>query len=218
MNRFRNFLRTSLFGGLVVILPVAISIIIFKWLFDFITDIIQPLTNLIRATYTLPEFFAHLLVLLIILATCFMVGIIVKTKIGNFVHRNLENRILRIAPGYTMIKETVMQFFERKKSPFSSVVMVRLDDRQGLSTAFLTEQHDNGLSTVFIPFGLNMTAGQIFHVKSERVYPLDIPVEKAIRSILSCGAGSAPLLSAFEKKYGPVESIITAPLLDTSEQ
>ena len=202
--QIRNFIRTSLLGGVVVILPVAIFILVFRWLFGFVTDLIQPITDLLLDYYTLPEIFADFLVMLTILAICFMVGILVKTRVGNFIHRGLENRILAIAPGYTMIKETVMQFFGQSKSPFSSVAMVRVSENDTLMTGFITEYHKNGTYTVFVPFGLNMTAGHIYHLNPDRVFEVDIPVEKAIRSVLSCGAGSAAIMQAYLKEHQPI--------------
>jgi hypothetical protein len=36
MKRMRSFLKTSLLGGFAVILPITVSIFIFKWLFNFV--------------------------------------------------------------------------------------------------------------------------------------------------------------------------------------
>ena len=201
--QIKNFIRTSLLGGLVVILPVAIFILVFRWLFGFVTDLIQPITNLMLDYYTLPEIFADIIVLFTILTICFFVGILVKTRVGNFIHRGLENRILAVAPGYTMIKETVMQFFGQSKSPFSSVALVRVSENDTLMTGFITEYHPNSTYTVFVPFGLNMTAGHIYHLNPDRVFEVDIPVDKAIRSVLSCGAGSAAIMAAYLKEHQP---------------
>jgi len=49
MNKMKTFIKTSIIGGLAVILPATLLILIFRWLFNWITDIIQPFTNLIIA-------------------------------------------------------------------------------------------------------------------------------------------------------------------------
>jgi len=193
MDRFRAFIRTSLLGGIVVVLPTVLLIIIFNWLFDIVTDLIQPFTNLVRDNYQLPEFFADVVVMAIILVSCFVIGVTVKTKVGNFIHQSLENKILRIAPGYTMIKETVMHLFGGKQSPFSSVALVRIFDNDTLMTAFVTDRTEQNV-TVFVPTGPNPTSGLIYHLKPENVFPIDVPVEVAMRSIISCGAGSHELV------------------------
>ena len=77
MKKIKAFFITSLLGGTVVILPVAILIFLFKCIFDFITDIIQPLSNLVIVKSRLPEVSADMLVIVIIILACFIVGIFV---------------------------------------------------------------------------------------------------------------------------------------------
>ncbi len=200
MGRLKGFLKTSLLGGVIVILPVAIFVFIFKWLFDFVTDKIQPLTNLVMAKSDLREIAADALAIVIILGVCLIVGAIIKTKVGKFVHESLENRILKIAPGYTMIKETVTQFIGKKKTPFSSVALVRVFENSTMMTGFVTDAHADGSYTVFVPTGPNPTSGLIYHLQGRYVQHVDIPVDEAMRSIISCGAGSRPLVNRYLEK------------------
>jgi len=58
MNRLKIFIKTSLLGGLAVIMPAALLFLIFKWLFNWVTDIIQPLTRLVLARGQFQEFVA----------------------------------------------------------------------------------------------------------------------------------------------------------------
>jgi len=198
MNRVKAFIKTSVLGGLAVVLPGILLFLIFRWLFNRVTDIIQPLTNLVIAKSSFQELFADALVIVVILAVCFIVGVVVRTKVGRFVQENLENRILQLAPGYPTIKSVVMQFIGKEKSPFSTVALVRLFGNETLMTAFVTDTHDNGRVTVFVPTGPNPTSGLIFHVHKQYVHPIRISVEETMRSIIGCGVGSAALLRAFE--------------------
>ena len=197
MDRIKAFIKTSVLGGLAVILPAIVFLLIFKWLFNRITDIIQPLTNLILAKGQIGETVADILVIAIILAICFLVGVVVKTKIGRFVHGNLENRLLDLAPGYPIIKSVVMQFIGHKKSPFSSVALVQAFENETLMTAFITDTHADGRYTVFVPTGPNPTSGLIFHLPQKYVHPVKVSLEETIRSVIACGAGSTNLLAAF---------------------
>lgn len=61
-------------------------------------------------------------------------------------------------------------------------------------TAFVTEQHVDGSYSVFVPTGPNPTSGNIYHLKKKYVHLVDVSVEDAMRSIISCGAGSGKLL------------------------
>ncbi len=197
MNRIKTFIKTSVVGGLVVLLPAALLLLIFKWLFNWITDIIQPLTNLVLAREQFQEFVADVIVIGIILVICFVVGTVVKTKVGRYIQENLENRILKIAPGYPTIKSIIMQFIGKKKSPFSSVALVRPFENDTLMTAFITDTHDNNWYTVFVPTGPNPTTGFVFHLKGKYVQGINVAVEEALRTVISCGAGSTHLIQRF---------------------
>jgi uncharacterized membrane protein len=131
-----------------------------------------------------------------------MVGVVVRTKAGQFLQENLENRILRLAPGYPTIKAVIMQFIGQKKSPFSSVALVQVFGNETLMTAFITDTHDDGRVSVFIPTGPNPTSGLIFHLKKKFVHPVNVTVEETMRSVIGCGAGSTNLLTAYNEKIG----------------
>jgi uncharacterized membrane protein len=208
MSRLKNFIKTSLLGGVSVILPAALSLFIFKWLINIITDFIQPLTNLIVFKSHLQEFIATAVVIFIILTVCFVVGVIVRTRGGKFIQEGLENRILKIAPGYSIIKETVMQFVGRKKATFSSVALVQPYENDTLMTGFVTDKHADGLYSVFVPTGPNPTTGYIFHLKRQYVHPVDVSIEEAIKIVISCGVGSGKLFKAFSEKMNSRPSAI----------
>ena len=40
----------------------------------------------------------------------------------------------------------------------------------------------------------------IYHLAGQFVHPIDVPVEDAMRSIISCGAGSSKLIEAYAKR------------------
>lgn len=202
MNSIKSFVKTTLLGGLVVLLPIGILAAVFMWLFNLVKGIIQPLTDVVMAKSDMRELVAMAVVIAILVASCFVVGVIVRTQVGRFVHGKLEAHVLRIAPGYKLIKETVLQFLGNRPSPFSSVALVRIYGNETLVTAFVTERHANGWYSVFVPTGPNPTSGNIYHLKPEYVQHVDQPVEDVMRSIISCGAGSAPILQAL----GPSEA------------
>lgn len=198
MDRLKSFLKTSLLGGVVVILPVAILASVTIWVFRLITGLIEPLTRILIKDSQLNEYAADFLVIVLIISACFFVGVLVRTRLGGFFYRLIENRILKLAPGYSMIKDTVLQIFgSRKDSPFSSVALAQVFGNETLVTAFITDTHADGSYTLFVPTGPNPTSGLIYHLKGKYVHPVNIPVQDAMRSIISCGAGSAKLMREF---------------------
>ncbi len=202
LQRTRNFLKTTVLGGVIVILPTIILVFAFKWLFGFVSNAIQPLTNLVANKLTLPdqidEFIATLIVLAVIVLACFLVGLFVRTRLGQMIYHSFESSLLAKAPGYKMIKETVNQFLGKKESPFSSVALVQIFENDTKMTAFITDRHDDGTITVFVPTGPNPTSGFIYHLDQQYVHPVDVSVEDAMRSVISCGAGSDTLVKGLK--------------------
>jgi uncharacterized membrane protein len=202
VNRFRSFLRTSLIGGIVVVLPVAILIAVFKWIFNFVTGLIRPITDVLIQTSEFTGVLADIIVLAVILVVCFLIGVIVKTGIGKWAHTLIDTRLLSIAPGYNMIKETVLQLFGGKKAPLSRVALVELFANEVMTTAFITDENPDGTFTVFVPNSPSPLSGNLYHLKSRYVHPVDMTVEQAMRTIISFGAGSSDLVAARQKKTG----------------
>ncbi|MFP4476881.1 MAG: DUF502 domain-containing protein [Desulfatibacillaceae bacterium] len=192
MHKFRSLLKTSILGGVTVILPLAIFAIVFRWIFRILTDVIQPGTNIVMSRSPLPEPVADAIVVAIILIACFTVGMIVKTKFGGVFFGAVDKALLKL-PLYSLIKETVIQFMGANNTFFSAVALVRLTAQGPYMTGFLMDRHPSGLVTVFLPTGPNPTSGNIVHLPESHVHRLTVSVEDAMRSIISCGTGSQSL-------------------------
>lgn len=203
LARTKNFFRTTLLGGIIVILPAIILILAFKWLFGVVGNAIEPLTNLAVEWIPVPDEYNRLVAVLVVLAViilgCFFIGLFVRTKLGLMIYSAFENSFLSRAPGYKMIKETVNQLLGKKTSPFSSVALVQIFENETMVTAFITDRHDNGMVTVFVPTGPNPTSGFIYHLDQQYVHPVAVSVEDAMRSVISCGAGSEKLINGMKK-------------------
>lgn len=201
-NKFYRFFKTTLIGGFVVVLPLSILIFLFKWLFGIVSNMISPITKIIVGDNKDLTFAGDLLVIVTIIALCFFIGLFVKTKIGSWLFTLLENSLLLRLPGYGMVKETIAQLFNtNEKSPFASVALCRIFGNETLVTAFVTDKHENGYFTVFVPTGPNPTSGNIYHLKPEYVHEIKASTEETMRSIISCGAGSKPLIKKLMAEY-----------------
>lgn len=199
MSRGQEFLKSTVIGGLLVILPTAILLFVFTWVFGLVQKLISPLTGILREKSVFQGIIADLLVLALVIAICFAVGVIVRTRLGKWTYSKLESQILLKAPGYSLIKQTLAQFLGQKKTPFSSVALCRIYSNETLVTAFVTDEHSDGSYTVFVPTGPNPTSGNIFHLPAANVYPVNVSIEDTMRSIISCGAGSDRLIEKLQK-------------------
>lgn len=204
MKRIKRFLKTTILGGVIVILPIALTFFFLRWVFNFATGLIEPVTRMLMEQSKIQKFLADFIVIAIIVLICFLIGLAVKTRFGRFLYQIFEDKILEVAPGYNLFKETIKQLLGRDRAPFSTVALVQVfgPASNTMMTGFVTDEHPDGYCTVFIPSGLTPTAGLIYHVEKQYVHIVDASVEDTMRIIISCGMGSQKLLEDFVQKKG----------------
>lgn len=203
-KRFRNFLRTTLIGGVVALAPLTLIILLFRWV---ITIIGRNLTPVVEAFLKDPDpnpffkFALYVITFTAILIFFFIIGLIVRTRLYRFISK-AEDRYLQKIPGYKMAKETVQQFFGKNRSFFREVVLVDIFSSGALMTGFITDDQGD-IVTVFVPTGPNPTSGNIYHLNKDRVMKTGASVDNGMKSIISCGAGSAELFDSLKKQAPP---------------
>ncbi|MCP5052240.1 MAG: DUF502 domain-containing protein, partial [bacterium] len=198
----KRFFKTTLLGGVIVVLPMVLTFFFLRWLFNFITGLIEPLTLMVMQQSQVQKYIAIILVLAVIISFCFLIGLAVKTRMGRFIYQTIEKRLLKEVPGYNLFKETIKQILGKERAPFSRVALVRVFENSVMMTGFVTDEHPDGYYTVYVPGGLNPTTGLIYHLEKQYVHLVDVPVEDAMRSVISCGGGSQALLENYLKKSG----------------
>lgn len=207
MTKTKAFIKRSLLGGFLIILPIAVLVFFFQWIFELVTNLLAPLSEVLIHSYGLPALAADLLAVSLIVLLCFVVGTLVSTGFGKWAHERFDRYLDKLAPGYRMIKEVINQFFgDNADSPFKSgqVARVKLfgQDIATSVTALVTSQHSDGSYTIFIPTGPNPTSGMIYHVAADLVELMPhIKVDSAMRTIISCGAGSGELFRNAPKPH-----------------
>ena len=45
MSRFRTFVKTTIFGGIAVLLPLALFAMVYAWMYAFLTGLLEPLSD-----------------------------------------------------------------------------------------------------------------------------------------------------------------------------
>ena len=191
MKRVKKFAYTTLLGGVVVIMPAVILTMVFIWLFNLILDLVQPLADLVSLGTNLTGIVASLIAIGIILMVCFLVGLFVKTRVGNFLHEFVEREVLKRIPGYRVLREIIQHFVGESDLPFSSVVLISPFGTGAWMTGFVTDNSNKNFVTVFVPTGPNPTSGNIYHVKRSEVVNVEASVEDGMQTVIGCGVGSS---------------------------
>jgi uncharacterized membrane protein len=205
MKRLQDFFKSTLTGGLLIVLPAVIMIVAALWVFNFVQKLLdKPTMFIIDTLPQLPlsdyELAVDIAVIIFIILVCFILGLIARHSLGSWLFNTIESNLLSKFPGYSMVKETVAQFIGNNTSPFSQAALVQIFDNETMVSALVTDEHEDGSYTVFVPTGPNPTSGNIYHIPSRYVHLVDVPIEDVMRSIISCGAGSKVLVSKYLKK------------------
>ncbi len=193
MSRLKRFFITTLIGGVVVLLPITILVIVINFLIGLISNWLKPLSELLAGTIKLNHFFLDLIALVIVILFCFLVGLFIRTQIGKTSFAYIESTFLNLIPFYSTVKDIVQQFTGNKKTPFKQVVMADVFNSGALMTGFVTDDHENGMYTIFVPTAPNPTNGFVFHVHKDQIRFIKKDAQEAMRSVIGMGAGSAKL-------------------------
>lgn len=196
MKRLRSFVSITLLGGLVVILPIAIFVFLVEWLLGVVRSLIQPLSHWLVEQTAFTNYMADVLGVLLLLSGCFLIGLFIKTSVGEWVHDQVDAWLARLAPGYKTIREVVTQLLGGEGNTSllkGDVCRAYLMGRAaGVSvTAIVTAKHANGDFTVYAPTAPIPTSGFVYHLSPDCVDLLPhVSVEEAMRTVIACGSGS----------------------------
>jgi len=210
-----KFLKTTIVGGLVVLLPLVLFYLVVSFLFYSVSGIVKPLLGLTDAYHAFRfPILVDLFAFLFLVVLCFLIGLLVSTPFGQRWINRAERKILFKLPYYGTLREAVHQLLGNSNMNLFKVVLVDLYNNDTLATGFLTDESDGDYVTVFIPTGPNPTNGFIYHVKLNQIRHVDVKTEEAMRSIIGVGTGSSKLLNKCfgyerydtEKPEGPIDN------------
>ena len=196
MKRLRSFVSITLIGGFMVILPIAIFLWLVEWLLGLVRAMIQPLSHWLVEQTAFTNYMADVLGVFLLLCAFFLIGLFIKTTVGEWVHDQIDAWLSRLAPGYKTIREVVSQLLggEGNTSLLKGEVCraYLMGRAAGVSvTAIVTAKHTNGDYTVYAPTAPIPTSGFVYHLSAECVDLLPhVSVEEAMRTVIACGSGS----------------------------
>jgi len=194
----RGFILDSLLQGFLILLPLTIILILLSIIFNFIFGIVSPLSAALDPGSDDPHWLVNVFSLAIFCAFVFLIGVLVRNKVGKVYFKSFEKKYLTKIPLYNLIHQTVYQFVGLKKLPFSEVVLLDPFRSGTMMTGFITDQINGDLYTVFVPTAPNPTNGNIYHVPKELITFLSVSTQDAMRTIMGMGTGTANMLAGMD--------------------
>ncbi|MBL7111519.1 MAG: DUF502 domain-containing protein [Bacteroidales bacterium] len=192
----KKYINATLLGGFAALLPLGLLILVARWLINLVQKYLGPIVEWFAKLIHMDSYWlllaSYVVLIIAILAAFLFIGMMIRTRTGRFFKKEFEQKYLMKIPGYKIARDTVKQFFGKNRSFFSEVVLVDLFNSGTLATGFITDDFGEYL-TVFVPTGPNPTSGLIYHVKKDKVIRTGASVETAMKSVISCGAGSSQI-------------------------
>ncbi len=208
--RIRNYFLT----GVVVILPLAITVAIIAFLVTKINSyILNPLVGYLTP-YLAPKYSIYIAKVLIFILVIFLISLIGWATNIIFLRRlfgfgeKIFVKVPMIGKIYSVTKEIGSAFLGQKKAFFKDVVLIEYPRRGLWSIAFLTGEGKNTirsatgreLMSAFVATTPNPTSGYYLLVPKEDIKFLDMTVEEGLKLVVSSGA------IAQSGKYGSTEN------------
>jgi uncharacterized membrane protein len=191
MKPLAEFVRTTLIGGLLVLVPIYFSVLLLAKAAAGLMALLGPITAL------LPESLAHLrqaASVLIVVGSCFALGLMMRTTLGRRLFRGFERRVLERIPGFSVVRGVARRVSGQADDAMFQPVFVEIED--ALTPAFIVEELDDDRFVVLVPSVPTPAAGSLYILPHARVHWIDAPVTEAVAAITRWGAGTGKLLKA----------------------
>jgi uncharacterized membrane protein len=192
MHKFLGFVRTTLVGGLLYLVPIVVLLAILGKAIAIAHGISPPILKLLDAAHLGRILTPQVVAILLLVLFCFAAGLFARTVLAKRIGRTLETKVLANLPGYELIKSLSENIAGVDTSGARDPVVVRIEDAWQI--AFVVDRLDDGHLAVYVPGVPSIRSGSLYYVTPERVQPLTIPVTSVVQALRRMGMDSNELL------------------------
>jgi uncharacterized membrane protein len=202
----RKRLRNIFFAGILITVPLGLSVFILRFLFRWIDNLFSPtITTLLiefgvplNPEYRIPGIGVGTTIVLI-----FLIGLFTRNIIGRNVVRLYEAVLTRIPIFkniYVGAKQVIETIGSTSEKSFNKVVMLEYPRKDIYALAFITSESrgeakrlaGREMTNIFLPTTPNPTSGFFLLVPEEDIIELEMSVEDGIKMIISGGLVTPP--------------------------
>jgi len=184
--------KTRIASGLVVLIPLVITVAVIRFVFDFTSGILLPIIDPALADW--PALARAALSLLILVVIVYFLGALATNIVGRRVLSLGEGIVLRlplVKSVYSVSKQVVAAFQGQGNRAFKSVVFVEFPQPGmraiGFVTAEMKREDGSVWNTVFVPTTPNPTTGFLQLVPRDSLEQTGYSVEDGIKMVMSLG-------------------------------
>ncbi|MFA6242102.1 MAG: DUF502 domain-containing protein [Candidatus Hydrogenedentales bacterium] len=185
--------RNRLVSGLLVLVPIGVTIFIISFIYDLTAGRIEPLARMISGP--LPPYAIACISVALLLISLYITGNIATAVVGKRVIRLIESLIGRV-PLITTIYGATKQIIESLIDPssgpkFEAPALVEFPFPGVRTIGFVVGRMRTSdgveLYKVFVPTAPNITVGLLVLYRSESISGCNLTLEEAIKLVVSCG-------------------------------
>jgi uncharacterized membrane protein len=192
MRRIAELSKTTLIGGLLIVLPLYLTILLLAKTLSGVLALLSPITDRIPEEVGLRPVIAAV----ILITVCFLAGLAVRTGPGLRTKNAIERSLLEKIPGYSLLRGLTGRVTGTREDATFAVALVEIED--ALVPAFIVEELEDGY-TVFVPSVPTPAAGAIYILPRDRVHRVDVPFTTGVSVISKWGTGSGALVAAMKR-------------------
>lgn len=201
---FRRKLKYYFLTGLLVVVPVAMTLLVVRWLVRFMDGLLfTVLPEALRPEelYGIPVPGIGLIATLLLIL---LIGVLAANIFGRSLvtfSERVVDRIPVVKGIYTLFKQVSDTVFKRDRGAFRKVVLIEYPRKGIWAVAFVTgvsegevqEVTEKRLVNVFVPTTPNPTSGFYILVPDDELIELKMTVEEAFKLIISGGMVTPPV-------------------------
>ena len=192
MPSLKEFLKTTIVGGVLFLVPVALLGMVLRRAMDVAAKVAQPIAERFSAHEIAGVAIGSIVAALLLLFVAFVAGLFARTTPGRRLTRFVEESFLGNLPQYRVVTSMAEGLTKVEAADGLKPVLVEADD--GWQLAYALETVQDGWIAVFIPQSPTPLSGNVVYVSNDRVRPLDIGIHTAMSLVKRLGAGSAEAL------------------------
>jgi len=188
-----KFLRKHFLTGLLAMTPLVITSWILWRFYQIISATMRPwLARVPSLSDAYPEFFGTLVGVVVFVVLITLVGLFTRNLVGVAFFRLLEGffqQIPVVKSLFSAVQQIANVFLQDQRKAFKEVAVFAYPRPGIYSLGFVTrDEAADDLVTVFLPTAPNPTSGYMLLVPRTEIRPVDIPIEEAIKLIVSGGS------------------------------
>jgi len=194
MSSYRRILLT----GIVILLPIFLTIFLFWFVVDKLSHLFRGLFNAIPIVGQLPGIIIVAIGILALIILIFIVGLFLQSYIGRKLLELTEkifNRLPIFRDIYNAARDLTQTLFI-KRSSFRKVVLVQFP-RKGIYTiGFVTNEgvlDNKPVYYIFVPTTPNPTSGWLCIIPKNEVIEITMTINEGLKLVISGGMSLPPL-------------------------